>query len=301
MLLFITFHIIKIVLLHRMTNAGLLDPESTLRRDLSQYSTVVFSLGPWEYAQRFECLSSGIGRWNATEDFFRGLIQLADQFPATKFLWRTWAGPGTDKRSEQEMLNMWKDAQAHNHLVKTIIHNYQRDRYQNNLPWTQISYIDWGMAMGPRLFPTSKRIKGDIDMHHGFEGRYAFILMWINHLVELERQEHFHLKPWWIFQNNSVDEDCSRAGLMRQYCIERDDIDIDVHYKSFLTITDPAFQRINQTIKDQFCGSCIWRGNIECHVRLLYMLGHYKLQEPEAYDAVMQEASCRKSNATAED
>lgn len=50
-------------------------------------------------------------------------------------------------------------------------------QYQNNTPWMQISYIDWGTVMGPRLFPDSCRIKGDIDSHHGFEAPNAFTQM----------------------------------------------------------------------------------------------------------------------------
>ena len=58
-------------------------------------------------------------------------------------------------------------------------------QYQNNTPWMQISYIDWGTVMGPRLFPDSCRIKGDIGLHHGFEAP-SFYSNVDKHLVEQE-------------------------------------------------------------------------------------------------------------------
>ena len=265
------------------------------------YSIVLFVMGPWEYSSRTECISLEQGRRNSTEEVISRLVEMADQFPSTKFIWRTWAGP-SDKSGDGRSA-AWKNAQAHNHYIKTLIHKFQKERFESNDPaWTQISYIDWGHAMGPRTFPNRKRIAGDIDNHFGFEARLAFVHMWMNHMNELERAEKQNLAPGWSLWNSSDSaNDCLHAGGSPLYCLS--DNELAVHYKSFLTISVPP-KEMNQTEKEvynrakadycEFCPSST--GGIICNARLMYLKGKYGLSEVDALFAVVGDPACNKSS-----
>jgi hypothetical protein len=210
----------------------LLEPSSYFMRDLSQYSMVVFIIGPWEYGRL--CKVTGIGRQKNTEDFIQGLIHLTDTHPNTKFIWRTWAGSGHDHNNIAP--DSFLNSQAHNNLVNTLVQDYQREQSKNGKSWTQLSYIDWGQVMGPRLFPGSRRIKGDMHHHFGLEARITFVQMWMNHLVEQERQDRLHLSPWWTLFDGDAN-DCFRAGGSPPYCATPGQI--AEKYESFLTVTKP--------------------------------------------------------------
>ena len=289
------------VCLQSLTND--LEPDSFLFKQIQRhmYSIVLFVMGPWEYSSRVECISLERGRRNSTEEFISRLAELVDQFPNTKFIWRTWAGP-SDK-SGNGRSGAWKNAQAHNHYIKSLIQNFQKKRFESNDPaWARISYIDWGHVMGPRTFPYQKRIAGDIDNHFGFEARLAFVHMWMNHMIELERAEEHKLAPGWSLWNSSdTANDCLHAGGSDLYCLSNDEL--AVHYKSFLTISQPP-KEMNQTEKEayerakadycEFCPSST--GGIICNARLMFFKGKYRLSEVDALLAVVGDPACNKSS-----
>jgi hypothetical protein len=251
-------------LLSKTCLIGLLDdlsPFSFFVKEVEQFSLVVFVLGPWEYGELWMCVSPENGRRISTEAFLEGLVHLADKYPTTKFVWRTWAG--TDQST-------WQNAQAHNHLVKTLIQKFQKEKYQLGDPaWARISYVDWGQVMSPRVFPNEKRIKGDIDPHFGFEARSTFIQMLINHLKELEKEEHLNLAPGWTLLNsNDCADDCLHAGGSEMYCLNREQL--KSAYESFLTLTQPEPELTPMEAEDyeraksHFCSNCTWIYNIDC-------------------------------------
>lgn len=207
------------------------------------------------------------------------------------------------KEGEAARTQEWKNAQAHNHLVKTWVQKFQRERRHAARPWNAISYVDWGAVMGPRSFPDDRRIAGDIPHHFGLEARLAFDQMLVNHLVELERQDALDLAPTsWVMDNvGDAADDCSRAGFPPYYCLGREEIDSS--YARFLTKT--AATNPNESEPDRveraradFCDDCLWAGNITCGHRLTYMRGHHGTPELRALESLMQsQRACNESSS----
>jgi hypothetical protein len=262
-----------------------LEPSFFISKNLGQFSLVVFILGPWEYGELFPCSFISNTRGNITEAFMERLTEMVDAHPNTKFVWRTWASKNAQT---------WKYAQAHNHFIKTLIQQFQIQRYQSNSPtWAHISYVDWGQIMGPRSFPKEKRIQGDIDHHFGFEARSTFIQMMINHLQELEKEVHHNLAPGWtLLKSNDTANDCVYAGGSEIYCLSTDQL--QMAYNSFLTLSQPDVELSQQEAEDyewaksHFCPDCTWNGNVKCGIRLHYFQGHYNLSEAKALAAMLQ-------------
>lgn len=229
------------------------------------------------------------------------LTALVDEYPHTKFLWRTWAGPADNGRGAA-----WKHAQAHNHFMKTLIHNFQRERYEAGDPtWTHISYIDWGHVMGPRAFPMDKRIMGDINNHFGYEARATFIQMWMNHLNELERLEEYKLPPGWMLWNSTdYADDCYHGGGSDMYCLTRQELEAE--YKNYLTIS-PPIKNMSQTEREEYeraqidyCANCTSSSTYDCGYRLAYFQGKHKLDKVAALLAVVGDPKCNKSSTVAD-
>ena len=273
-----------------------------------KYAVVVIVFGPWELSQKFECKTHNIGRYDATVALIDQLKNWTTVYPNTKFVWRTWAGPGTKnvwERGEEARSMEWKNSQGYNHFIKSLIHNYQREQHNNHgAKWNAISYIDWGMVMGPRSFPHDKRIKGDIPYHVGFEARATFDQMLINHLIELDRQETLNLAPsTWVMEKDDSDsaDDCLHAGFPPYYCVSKEEINYT--YQEFLTRTvivnyTKAEREQLVMARDDFCDQCKFdiKGGISCGYRLMYMRGNYKMDELPALLAVMKSTpSCNKT------
>ena len=261
----------------------------------NSYSQVVFVLGPWEIG-RWDCYTKENGRRNSSEAFVSKLSELVKEYPNTKFIWRTWAGPGD--RSGTGRGKGWKHAQAHNHFMKTLIHNFQQERYEAQDPsWTHISYIDWGQVMGPRSFPYEKRIAGDIDHHMGYEARSTFVQMWMNHMMELERLEKNNLPPAWMLLNSTDNaDDCLHGGGSDMYCLSREELETE--YKQFLTISvelSQAEKEEYERVQVDFCQNCTSSGGIDCGNRMIYFRGNHKLGKLDALVAVLGDPKCNKS------
>jgi hypothetical protein len=275
-----------------------LQPDGFLASKLSLYSIVVFIFGAWETDGKLECFRREHGRRNSTQGIMDRLNVLVDEFPNTKFVWRTWAGSASDAVRS----GSWKNSQVHNHFMKTLIHSFQKERYElHDMAYTRISYIDFGHAMSPRVFPNQKRIMGDINAHFGFEARSAFIQMWMNHMIDLERQETNHIAPGWtVWSSTDNAKDCYHAGGNDMYCLS--DAEITVHYELFLTISDPP-EVLNETEKREYdrakadyCSNCTSSSGIICDARLMYFQGNYKMSESKALIAVARDPGCNRSS-----
>jgi hypothetical protein len=139
-----------------------LQPDGFLTGKLSLYSIVVFVLGAWETDDKHECYTCEHGRRNSTKGIMDRLNVLVDEFPNTKFIWRTWAGSASDGDGRSKS---WKNSQVHNHFMKTMIHRFQKERYEkHDMAYTRISYIDFGHVMSPchesSCFPKPKTHSG---------------------------------------------------------------------------------------------------------------------------------------------
>lgn len=162
---------------------------------IQNYTLVIFVMGPHEVLERSYCRASIYGRKNQTDEFFQKLLQVNDINDSnTSFVWKTWGSPVTANSNDDEKL--WNKARAHNEYVKMKIDNDDMSRWNSGYRMSVVSYVDWGQAMLPRLYPKEKRIAGDINAHYGLEARLTFVQMLMNHLVERDRQRDFKLQPW---------------------------------------------------------------------------------------------------------
>mmetsp|Transcript_27782 Transcript_27782/g.58700 ORF Transcript_27782/g.58700 Transcript_27782/m.58700 type:complete len:355 (+) Transcript_27782:147-1211(+) len=51
----------------------------------------------------------------------------------------------------------------------------------------------------------------------------------------------------------------------------------------------------NITYLSNFCGLCLWDGNIYCNARIGYLMGHYKVSEREAVESLTEKNMCLNS------
>lgn len=281
----------------------LVSNSTIFKKQLSRYSIVIFIIGPWEWDNMWQCIDEEKSRKENTEILFENIISLSEKNPNVKFIWRTWAGPGSDKsnpkRIDEIALKSFKKSLVHNHLVKKIIHDFQRNQYESQKPWTKISYIDWGHVMGPRLFPQSKRIKGDIDNHFGLEARITFLQMLINHLIENNRQEKKYLKPWWAFED--INNDCFKMEGSDLYCLSNSDE--KVLYTSFLEskpMTNVLSVKEAEKLKflnENFCEQCLWlpKQHFTCLYRRNYLIMKKKMSLLSSIENVLQNPDCKKN------
>ncbi|MGK3737617.1 MAG: hypothetical protein ACI90V_004464 [Bacillariaceae sp.] len=63
----------------------------------------------------------------------------------------------------------WNQVRAHNSHVKTLIDASEISRREAGKAPSSISYIGFGQAMLPQLYPQEKRIHGGINTHYGRE------------------------------------------------------------------------------------------------------------------------------------
>jgi hypothetical protein len=258
------------------------DPNSAFRRNLADYTLVIFVVGPWEVAGRVECGNGQLGRKKQTEDVFHALFDL--NTTTTEFVWRTWGSAGTAKSVLGRGPKMWNRASAHNAYVKKLVDtNNAARRKRSGLPTgARVSYIDWGQAMHPRLYPQQIRIAGDINEHYGLEARLAFLQMLVNHMVEQDRQKE--LGVTWID---------NRTGNAKIEDVEK-----------FMTTSAPGEvltaeeNTAFETALSVFCGDCVATPGISCAQRKDYFQFMHKMPPSHALYAVMERApACNKSAA----
>lgn len=154
-------------------------------RDVSSYSLVIFSIGPWELRDR---CGPDKGWQMRVEQFLNSLYRYAEDSNTT-FIWRTWGSIDFDVERKAKM--SWKKAYKYNEYFKQKITEHDEERRSQNKSLSAVTYIDWGQAMFPRSFPRSKRIRGDMQAHFGLEARLTFLQMLVNHMMERERQKRF--------------------------------------------------------------------------------------------------------------
>eukprot|EP00928_Gymnodinium_smaydae_P039346 TRINITY_DN26898_c0_g1_i1.p1 TRINITY_DN26898_c0_g1~~TRINITY_DN26898_c0_g1_i1.p1 ORF type:complete len:505 (+),score=18.87 TRINITY_DN26898_c0_g1_i1:45-1517(+) len=285
----------------------LTNSSSILRREMFRYDLVLFVLGPWEVSENRLCLDDE-SRRSRTESIFSTMMQLSSsvEYRHTSFVWRTWGSHGSTFQSAKTSLTQWAHAQSHNHLVKSLVHKYQKAQFEQHLPWSQVSYIDWGQVMSPRLFPVERRIAGDIDAHVGLEARVAFIQMLTNHLVEQERQVKSNLTPWIVARMQEhtsegtkfdSDSDCLESGGSETYCLtpkalaQSDREFLELKAGSELRNAD-EIDRYEQLKKD-FCPSCRLGKQSSCHGRMMYLMERYNASRLKALESIMKDAACR--------
>lgn len=297
------------------------------REELPSLSLVVFVIGPWEYDGR--CFQN-YPRSNITRQIFQivqdEILNNSTLNENIRFVWRTWGGKETGKSTGPSARQPeWMKAQTHNVLVKNLIHNFQWEQWRKKhdnikcldnkkcATWNALTYVDWGMAMGPRLFPSDKRIHGDISNHFGLEARMAFIQQLTNHLVELDRQERSELAPWSVaihsdekqYGYNGVQgsfDDCETAGLSKEYCLTRDELAI--YTQSFLVEYTPDYTTEEERVaieeikaKNAYCGKCLFaqKPPISCDGRVMYLRKRYNTPMVDAIKSVLgteQKDSC---------
>ena len=156
---------------------------SQLWKDISNYTLIIFIIGPWELRDR---CGPEKGWQKRVQSFLDSLYQHTED-SNTVFLWRTWGSIDFD--IERKAKISWKRAFMYNEYFKELMNEHDEERKSQNKSLSAVSYIDWGQAMFPRSFPRSKRIRGDMQAHYGLEARLTFVQMLMNHLVERDRQQ----------------------------------------------------------------------------------------------------------------
>jgi len=246
---------------------------SMLREWVNQYTLVIYALGPWEIMDKAECGAGMFGRKNQTDDIFQILFEGANDSKHTRFIWRTWGSPGTKKSNPKYDKTLWNKARAHNDYVKMLIDKNDMSRKNEGKELGAVSYIDWGKAMLPRLYPAEQRISGDIDAHYGWPARVTFIQMLMNHLVEMDRQKQLKISPW--FSKDQADN--------HTY----DDPE------QFMTTYNGGTDEVKM-IKLSFCNDCLWAKGISCGMRMANTV-HKGASELKALVYVMETPSCNNS------
>eukprot|EP00977_Amphora_coffeiformis_P021913 scaffold10056_cov164-Amphora_coffeaeformis.AAC.10 len=260
------------------------------------YSLVIFVFGPWEVMGRIEC---GLehGRLNSTLDAFRHLFRVENEHQQQRFVWRTWGTFGSTRNTPVEGQQGWTKARAHNALVKNLVDEHNAQYFADTGRPSSISYVDWGQAMRPRLYPQDTRIVGDIDPHYGLEARMAFNQMLLNHLIEQDRLQKYRIRPW-----RGVEGDVNARVLDGgDYVYNGNTTDSIV--KNFLTITvpepavPPAAQEKYDRAVSLFCPACMWQVAHTCTHRVDFMIQKYKLPRYEALISVVENnPTCRKAS-----
>lgn len=257
---------------------------SMLKTWIDQYTLVIFVMGPWEVMERTECGAGMHGRKNQTDDMFQILFEATNGIKQTRFIWRTWGSPGTTNTSPRNDKKLWNKARAHNNYVKRLIDKNDMSRTNEGKALGAVSYVDWGQAMLPRLYPAEQRIRGDIDAHYGWPARITFVQMLMNHLVEMDRQKKLNISPWF-----SKDQTDNHA------------YDDPEH---FMTTYDGGTDEV-KLIKLSFCDKCLWAisGSITCDNRMAFVMRKGS-SELDSLVYVMKTSSCNNSaieNATSDE
>ena len=151
-----------------------------------EYSLIIIAIGTWEAAlprHQRRCSPevnevppfplSTYARLNASLAI---LPKLASR--NTTVVWRT---VGFHEAMLNEEVN-----EACNMQAKSYIDQHQLSSRAMGVA-SNLTYVDWGKAIKPRS-KLMDRIKGDNNFHYGFEGRYQYIQMLINALVEHDKQ-----------------------------------------------------------------------------------------------------------------
>jgi len=230
---------------------------------VNEYTLIIFVLGPHEVMHTKQCQTKRArkyGRKNQTDILFQNLFQADDNLKGgsknTTFLWRTWGSPGT--KSPKDDAQMWNRARAHNNYVKMLVEKQDISRKNAGKEMGRVSYIDWGQAMLPRLYPLNVRIRGDIYPHYGLEARLAFVQMLMNHVVERDRQKELKIHPSLSMDhvNNHGDEDPE-------------------HFMTTSKAKNETETKLLEMTRASFCDECIWSSQTICRMRLSYLIYKY--------------------------
>jgi len=246
---------------------------SMLKKWINQYTLVIFVMGAWEVLEKTECGAGIFRQKNQTDDIFQILFEATNDIKSTRFIWQTWGSPGTTRSNPQNDKIVWNKARAHNDYVKMLIDKNDMSRTNEGRVSGAVSYIDWGQAMLPRLYPAEQRIAGDIYAHYGWPARITFIQMLMNHLVEFDRQKKLNISPWSFkdqADNHTYDDP-----------------------EQFMTTYNGGTDEV-KLIKLSFCNDCMWAGGISCGNRMAHIMKQGE-SELKSLVYVMETLSCNNS------
>jgi hypothetical protein len=199
-------------------------------------------------------------------------------------VWRTWGSPGTTFSEPKDNEKLWNQARTHNSYVKTLIDTNEISRKEAGKVPSSISYIDFGQAMLPRLYPKEKRIQGDMASHYGLEARLAFVQMLMNHLIERDRQKRLMISPWLKDVTNNHGYNDSENFMTMPRPIE--------HLK-------PEEIEAIKNAEASFCDDCVWFTGISCRDRVEYILnGKNPMKMLDSLVSAMKVPACNISSDT---
>ena len=276
------------------------------------YSLVIFIIGPWEVMDTMDCSSGLLGRKNQTDRIMNMLFELS-KTTNIEFIWRTWGCPGTthsNRNNPQYTIELWNHAQSHNTYVKYLIDNFNNEgggivgtnRMSKSGGGGGVSYIDFGQAVAPRLFPNEVRIAGDIDPHYGLEIRVAFVQMLMNHLKERTKQKQFATTTTIVSSKNEEEEEKNR----NKFQISDTNIIATILKGNhpFMTIVQPEVQLFPSSSHEQrmidearikFCGDCMYNNQTTCQSQVNQYRFHKNIPESQSILKVIQRhQSCDK-------
>jgi len=254
----------------------------------ANYSLIIFVLGPWEIDNKVECGAGRLGRKTQTKQIFQSLFDSTSIGTIkTEFIWRTWGSPG--RRDGRDHENLWNLAVSHNNYVKYLVDINEMEQKNRNQSMSMVSYVDWGQAMLPRLFPPT-RIVGDIPPHYGLEARLMFVQMLTNHLVERERQKNQHIPRIAYDSIKRVEEEIESTDyLIYIKCISS--------AKPEEVIPDDKMQMYKDALSE-FCETCRIEdnSNVLCEQKRSYLCTKWKRPYWDALiETLEKHQTCNKS------
>jgi hypothetical protein len=144
---------------------------------LRKYTIVILSTGAWDMVGGANCNLKGA---NATVNAAIDTLIQVPQRDNLTIVYRTW---GTIGNPANDPI-----VQGINALIRSRIEQHEESYLRSTGRLSSITYVDWGSVILPRS-SGKKRIAGDVKAHYGYEARFVFLQMLVNHLVARRQRQ----------------------------------------------------------------------------------------------------------------
>lgn len=146
---------------------------SWVRQSLDRYTLVILSTGTWDQIGK-PCTVPNTDLEVTIQRAVDSLANLPQRDNLT-IVYRTWVT--MSKESQEPLVN------RANVAIRNAVERHEQEYLARTGKLSSLTYLDWGTVMMPRS-TEERRIQGDMKAHFGYEARFVFIQMLINHLVK---------------------------------------------------------------------------------------------------------------------